>query len=50
LQALDSDHGNFTSVTNSSNDASALVPGSYTTDLGPSLPSYYEVVWVMRVK
>ncbi len=50
LQALDSDHGNFTSVTDTSDDVSVLVPGSYATDAGDSLPSYYEVVWVMRVK
>ncbi len=50
MQALDGDHGNLTSVTNSSNDVNALVPGTYATDAGDSLPSYYEVVWVMRVR
>ncbi len=50
LQALDGDHGNFISVTDTSDDVSVLVPGSYSTEAGDSLPSYYEVVWVMRVK
>ena len=50
MQDLDGDHGHFTSVTNSSNDVNVLVPGTYTTQDGDSLPSYYEVVWVMRIK
>ncbi len=50
LMALDADHGNFTSVSNASNDVNVLVPGTYSTDNGSSLPSYYEVVWVIRVK
>ncbi len=50
MQDLDGDHGNYTSVTNSSSDVSVLLPGTYTTEAGDSLPSYYEVVWVMRVK
>jgi len=50
MQDLDGDHGHFTSVSNSSNDVTVLMPGSYVTQDGDSLPGYYEVVWVMRVK
>ena len=50
MQAIDTDHGNITSVSNSSGDVSVVVPGSYSTEPAPSLPSYYEVVWVMRIK
>jgi hypothetical protein len=50
MQDLDGDHGHFTSVSTSSNDVNALVPGTYITQDGDSLPSYYDVVWVMRVK
>ncbi len=50
LQALDGDHGNFSAVSNSSGEVNALVPGAYSTESNSSLPSYYEVVWVMRVK
>ena len=50
MQAIDLDHGNIASVSNSSGDVSVVVPGSYSTEPGASLPSYYEVVWVMRVK
>jgi hypothetical protein len=50
MQDLDGDHGHFTSVSTSTTDVTALIPGSYTTQSGSSLPSYYEVVWVMRVK
>ncbi len=50
LQALDGDHGNFNAVSNSSGEVNALVPGNYTTEPDNSLPSFYEVIWVMRVK
>jgi hypothetical protein len=50
IQDIDTDHGHYTSVNNSSSDVTVLVPGSYTTEPSDSLPSYYEVVWVMRVK
>jgi hypothetical protein len=50
MQDLDGDHGNFTSVSTSTNDVNALVPGTYTTQESSTLPSYYHVVWVMRVK
>jgi hypothetical protein len=31
-------------------DVTVFPPGNYTSDPASSLPSYYEVVWVMRVK
>jgi len=37
-------------VSISTNDVNALVLGADTTESNSSLPSYYEVVWVMRAK
>jgi hypothetical protein len=31
-------------------DVSVFPPGDYTSDPASSLPTYYEVVWVLRVK
>ena len=31
-------------------DFTMVPPGSYNTDAAPSLPTYYGVVWVVRVK
>ena len=50
MQAIDSDHGNTASASNSSGEVTVIVPGSYTTEPAVSLPPYYEVVWVMRVR
>jgi hypothetical protein len=39
MQDLDGDHGHFTSVSNSSNDVSVLVPGSYVTQTAIHYPA-----------
>ncbi len=50
MQDLDGDHGHFTGVSTSTTEVNALVPGTYTTQESDSLPPYYHVVWVMRVR
>ena len=50
MQEIDMDHGHTTGVSTSSGDVNVVLPGSYNTGAASSLPSYHEVVWVIRVK